>query len=59
MTPKGATASDFACTVQVQLRPVLGALARLSFLGHFLANHVDEEVHGFAADMTHKQLEDI
>ena len=54
VTPKGATASDFACTVEVHLRPVLGVLARLSFLGHFLANHVDEEAHGFGADITRK-----
>jgi hypothetical protein len=54
VTPKGATASDFACTVEVHLRPVLGVLARLSFLGHFLANHVDDEAHGFAADITRK-----
>lgn len=54
VTPKGTTASDFACTVEVHLPPVLGVLARLSFLGHFLANHVDEEAHGFAADITRK-----
>lgn len=54
VTPKGATASDFACTVEVHLRPVLGVLPRLSFLGHFLANHVDEEAHGFGADITRK-----
>ena len=59
VAPQGATASDFACTVQVHLRPVLGVLARLSFLGHFLASHVDEEARGFAADITHKQLEEI
>ena len=45
---------DFACTVEVRLRPGLGVLARLSLLGHFLANHVDEEAHGFAADITRK-----
>ena len=54
VTPNGATASDFACTVEVRLRPGLGVLARLSLLGHFLANHVDEEAHGFAADITRK-----
>ena len=54
VTPKGATTSDFACTVQVHLQPILGALARLSLLGHFLANHVDEEAKGFAADITRK-----
>ena len=54
VTPNGATASDVACTVEVRLRPGLGVLARLSLLGHFLANHVDEEAHGFAADITRK-----
>jgi hypothetical protein len=34
VTPQGPTASDFACTVEVRLRPVLEVLARLSFLGH-------------------------
>jgi hypothetical protein len=57
VTPKGDMASDFACTVEVQLGPILGLLARLSFLDYFLARHVDEEARGFAADITHKQLE--
>ena len=55
LTPKGVTASDFACTVEVQLRPVLAVLARLSLLGHFLASHVDEEARGFAADIIRKR----
>jgi hypothetical protein len=54
VTPKGAAASEFACTVRVHLRPVLGVLARLSLLGHFLGRHVDEEARGFAADITRK-----
>ena len=54
VTPKIDTASDLACTVQVDLRPVLGLLARLSFLGHFLGRHVDEEARGFAADIARK-----
>jgi hypothetical protein len=54
VTPKAATALDFACTVQVHLAPVLGVLARLSFLGHLLGNHADEEAQGFAADITRK-----
>jgi hypothetical protein len=58
VTPRGDTASDFACTVEVHLGRILGLLARLSFLGHFLARHVDEEARGFAADITHKQLEE-
>jgi hypothetical protein len=52
VTPKGAAAPELACTVQVQLRPALGVLARLSLLGRFLGRHVDEEARGFAADMT-------
>lgn len=55
VTPKAATASDFACTVQVDLPVVLGALARLSLLGYFLGNHVDEEAQGFAADIARKR----
>jgi hypothetical protein len=54
VTPQADTASDLACTVEVELAPVLGLLARLSFLDHFLAGHVDEEAHGFAADITRK-----
>jgi len=48
LTPKSATASDFACTVQVHLSSVLGVLARLTFLGHFLRRHVDEEAEKLA-----------
>lgn len=55
VTPKAATTSDLACTVQVDLPPVLAVLARLSLLGHFLRGHVDEEAVGFAADLTRKQ----
>ena len=53
-TPETATASDFACTVQVDLPPVLAFLGRLSLLGYFLGRHVDEEARGFAADITRK-----
>jgi hypothetical protein len=52
--PKADAASDFTCTVEVRLPPVLGALARLTFLGHFLRRHVDEEALGFASDITRK-----
>ena len=55
VTPRGAAASEFACTVGVHLGPFLGALARLSFLGHFLGSHVREEAEGFAADIARKQ----
>lgn len=52
--PKAGQAWDFACTVEVKLPPVLGALARLTFLGNFLRRHVDEETLGFASDITGK-----
>lgn len=52
--PKTATTSDFACTVQVDLPPVLALLGRLSLLGYFLRRHVDEEARGFAADIARK-----
>src|SRR5918992_4707680 len=54
VTPKTAATSAFACTVEVELPPVLTLLARLSLLGHFLGRHVDEEALGFAADITRK-----
>jgi hypothetical protein len=54
VTPSSGTASDLSCSVEVDLPPVLGALARLSLLGHFLGRHVDEETRGFAADIGRK-----
>ena len=54
VTPRSPTAADLACTVQVDLPPVLALLARLSLLGHFLGRHVDEEARGFAADIARK-----
>jgi hypothetical protein len=54
LTQNAGTASDFACTVQVHLPPVLGVLARLSFLGHLLGRHVDEEAAGFVHDIIRK-----
>ena len=54
VTPQAANASDLSCTVEVELPPVLGLLARLSFLDHFLGGHVAEEAHGFAADIARK-----
>ena len=56
VTPKTATASDLACTVRVDLPPVLSVLARLGLLGYFLVRHVDEEALGFAADIHRKHL---
>ena len=52
--PKTEATSEFACTVEVELRPVLAVLGRLSLLGHFLGRHVDEEAEGFAADIARK-----
>jgi hypothetical protein len=53
MTPNG-TASDLSCSVELDLPPLLGVLARLSLLGHLLGRHVDEETRGFAADIGRK-----
>ena len=47
-------ASDFICTVDVTLPAVLQVVARLSFLGRFLRQHVEEEAPGFAADISRK-----
>ncbi len=57
VSPETATASDFACTVQVDLTPVLEVLARGCLLGHSLGRHVDDEARGFAADITRKHKE--
>jgi hypothetical protein len=54
VTAASATSSDFACTVRVDLPPVLAVFARLSLLGYFLGRHVDEEARGFAADIARK-----
>jgi hypothetical protein len=56
VTPRAAGGSELACTVQVSLRPVLGVLARLTLLGHFLGRHVEEEALGFAADIARKHV---
>lgn len=57
VSPETPTASDFACTVQVDLSRILGSLARLNMLSDFLERHVDEEAAGFAADITRKHHE--
>jgi hypothetical protein len=54
VTPNSATASEFTCTVDVTLPAVLQVVARLSFLGRFLRQHVEEETPGFAADISRK-----
>ena len=56
VTPRAAGGSELACTVQVDLRPVLRVLARLIFLGHFLRRHVEEEAVGFAANIARKHV---
>ena len=56
VTPTTTGSSELACTVQVDLPPVLGVLARLNLLGHFLGRHVDEEAQGFAADIARKHI---
>lgn len=55
VTPTDATSSDLACTVDVDLPPVLAFLGRLSLLGYFLARHVDEEARGFAVSIAQKR----
>jgi hypothetical protein len=55
VTPTTATTSDFTCTVEVELPPVLGLMGRLSLLGPFLGRHVREEARGFAADIVRKR----
>ena len=54
VSPDSATTSGLACTVQVDLPPVLALLGRLSLLGYFLGRHVDEEACGFATDIARK-----
>jgi hypothetical protein len=56
VTQRAAGGSELACTVQVDLPPVLRVLARLIFLGHFLGRHVEEEAVGFAADIARKHV---
>jgi hypothetical protein len=51
VTPVTATTASLRCTVEVELPLILAVLARASFLGHFLARHVEEEARGFAADI--------
>ena len=52
--PTTASTCEFVCTVEVQLHPVLRAMARLMALGTFLKRHVEEETGGFAANLTRK-----
>jgi hypothetical protein len=54
VTSTTASASEFTCTVEVQLHPRLRAMGRLMALGTVLKRHVDEETGGFAADITRK-----
>lgn len=54
VTPTTASSSEFTCTVDVTLRPVLSMLGRLMASGTFLRRHVEEETGGFAADISCK-----
>jgi hypothetical protein len=56
VNPIAAGGSELACTVQVDLPPLLRVLARLTLLGHFLGRHVNEEALGFAADIARKRI---
>jgi hypothetical protein len=51
---KTDSASEFTCTVQVDLHPVLRVLGGLMAAGAFLGRHVAEETTGFVADITRK-----
>ena len=53
-TPKSATSSTFACSVEVILPPVLAVLARTIVLGLFIRRHCEEETPNFAADIMRK-----
>jgi hypothetical protein len=48
------TASEFTCTVDVTLQPLLQIVARLTFLGRSLRRHVEEEAPNFAVDFSRK-----
>lgn len=54
VTPKTDSSSEFTCTVQVDLHPVLRVLGSLMAAGPFLGRHVAEETPGFVADLTRK-----
>ena len=54
VTPRTRVTSEFTCTVEVTLHPVLRAMGRLMALGTFLRRHVDEETAGFADDIKRK-----
>jgi len=54
VTPTTTSSSEFTCTVDVDLHPVLRVMGSLMALGTFLKRHVDEETAGFAADISRK-----
>ncbi len=54
VAPTTDSSSQFTCTVEVGLHPVLRTLGRLMAVGTFLGRHVDEETPKFAADITRK-----
>ena len=54
VAPTTDSSSQFTCTVEVGLHPVLRTLGRLMAVGTFLGRHVDEEAPKFAADITRK-----
>ena len=54
-TPKTDSSSEFTCTVQVDLHPVLRVLGVFMAAGWFLKCHVAEETAGFVADVARKR----
>ena len=52
--PETASSSEFTCTVQVHLHPVLRVMGSFMALGMFLKRHVEEETAGFIADISRK-----
>lgn len=54
VTPRTADTSDFRCSVELTLTPLLRALGRLSALGAAIRAHTLEETQGFADDIIRK-----
>ncbi|GIH24969.1 hypothetical protein Aph01nite_32790 [Acrocarpospora phusangensis] len=52
--PRTSTSTDFACTVEVILPPVLDFLGRMMALSWFIRRHTAEETPNFAADIARK-----
>jgi hypothetical protein len=53
-TARTADSSDFTCTVEVTLPPVVHVLSKMTALGYFIRKHTLEETVGFANDISRK-----